>query len=170
MNDHNYSFRREEFEVRGITYDDTREWLLYKHYAHRMPSISFAYGLYRDNTLVGVCTYGYPATGAIAVGAFGGKYAEFLFELNRLCVNDDLPLNALSFFVGQTFKLLPKPCILVSYADSGQNHHGYIYQATNWVYTGLTKPHNDTILIGDEHRHPRHTTDRYGGGRSEVRI
>jgi hypothetical protein len=26
---------------------------------------------------------------------------------------------------------------LISYADAGKNHHGYIYQATNWIYTGL---------------------------------
>ena len=25
---------------------------------------------------------------------------------------------------------------LVSYADSNYNHHGYVYQATNWLYTG----------------------------------
>ena len=28
---------------------------------------------------------------------------------------------------------------MVSYADSGMNHCGYIYQATNWIYTGATK-------------------------------
>ena len=27
--------------------------------------------------------------------------------------------------------------LVVSYADADQNHHGGIYQATNWVYTGL---------------------------------
>lgn len=28
--------------------------------------------------------------------------------------------------------------IVVSYADTSQNHHGYIYQATNWIYTGMS--------------------------------
>lgn len=27
--------------------------------------------------------------------------------------------------------------LIVSYADADQNHHGGIYQATNWIYTGL---------------------------------
>jgi hypothetical protein len=27
--------------------------------------------------------------------------------------------------------------LIVSYADADQNHHGCIYQATNWIYTGL---------------------------------
>jgi len=30
--------------------------------------------------------------------------------------------------------------VLVSYADSMQSHHGGIYQAGNWVYTGDTSP------------------------------
>ena len=31
----------------------------------------------------------------------------------------------------------PKLKLVVSYADADQNHHGGIYQATNWIYTGL---------------------------------
>lgn len=39
-------------EVRPITYDDTKPFLLKKHYAHRMPSISYAYGLFIDGVLL----------------------------------------------------------------------------------------------------------------------
>ena len=64
-----------------------------------------------------------------------------------------MPKNTLSFFVAKCLKLLP-PLILVSYADTAQNHHGYIYQATNWIYTGATKPRTD---IGSEDgTHSRH--------------
>ena len=28
----------------------------------------------------------------------------------------------------------------MSYADPNNNHHGYIYQATNWLYTGESTP------------------------------
>ena len=37
----------------------------------------------------------------------------------------------------ENYIMLPKPLSLISYADEGKNHHGYIYQATNWIYTGL---------------------------------
>lgn len=30
--------------------------------------------------------------------------------------------------------------MVVSYADPAQNHHGGIYQATNWLYVGTTQP------------------------------
>ena len=46
--------------------------------------------------------------------------------------------NEASYLVGNSFKLLPKPSIIVSYADTNQNHSGYIYQATNFIYTGLS--------------------------------
>jgi len=60
-------------------------------------------------------------------------------ELNRLIINDDVDKNTLSFFVSQSLNMLPKPMVVISYADSGQGHNGYIYQATNWIYTGLGK-------------------------------
>jgi hypothetical protein len=50
-------------------------------------------------------------------------------------------------------KLLPKPMILVSYADANQSHHGYIYQATNWIYTGLSSKENKVFVNGKlQHR------------------
>lgn len=129
---------KDDFQVRSIPPDQTHEWLLKKHYAKRVPAIIHSFGLY-DNSLMlqGVCTYGTPPRMYNnGYGIFGGNLEIQTFELNRLCVNDGLPKNVLSFFVSQTFPLLPKPCCLVSYADSNHGHHGYIYQATNWLYTG----------------------------------
>lgn len=49
--------------------------------------------------------------------------------------------------------------ILISYADEGANHHGYIYQATNWFYLGKTKSRTDKYTPGN--RHSRHYDDKY---------
>lgn len=134
----------------------TREWLLYKHYAKRIPSISYAFGLYDSNVLNGVCTIGKPASHSLCVGVCGEQNSAYVYELNRLCVNEDLPANSLSFFLGQVLKQLPD-LILVSYADTAQNHNGYIYQATNWIYTGATKERTD---IGSEDgTHSRHYSE-----------
>ena len=57
-------------------------------------------------------------------------------DLNRLCVNEGLKKNVLSFFVSQCLKILKKNVVIVSYADPNNGHNGYIYQATNWIYTG----------------------------------
>ena len=34
--------------------------------------------------------------------------------------------------------MLEKPCAVISYADEGMSHFGYIYQACNFIYTGTT--------------------------------
>lgn len=49
--------------------------------------------------------------------------------------------------------MLPNNTFVVSYADTAWSHVGYIYQATNFFYTGATKERTDTYA-GDAH--PRH--------------
>ena len=71
--------------------------------------------------------------------------------------------------VGRSLKLLPRPSIVVSYADQGQGHIGYVYQATNFIYTGLSAKFKDPMVKGMEHKH--HTTigDEGRGHKSRVR-
>jgi len=129
---------KDTFQVRTVKPFECKDWLLGKHYAKRMPSISYAYGLYQDSVLVGVMTIGKPASPAPCVGVCGRSNAKYVYELNRLVVNDGLRKNVLSFFVAGSLKMIPNDLILLSYADTSKGHHGYIYQATNWVYTGLS--------------------------------
>jgi hypothetical protein len=149
------------YEVKPIDYQDCKEWFLKKHYAKRIPSISYCFGLYDNYDLIGVCSIGKPASPNLCIGVCGVDEAEYVYELNRLIVNDGLPKNTLSFFVSRVIKNLPQ-MILVSYADTKQGHNGYIYQATNFIYTGATKERTD---IGSEDgKHSRHyksgVTDR----------
>ena len=151
------------FSIQSVGYHETKEWLLHKHYAHRIPSISYAFGLYSDNVLVGICTFGIPASPSLVNGAFGGQYVDIFYELNRLVVNENLPRNALSFFVGGCLRMLPSPLIVVSYSDTSMHHHGYIYQATNFIYTGLSSAHSEYKLADIDNKHSRHLFDLYGG-------
>tara|TARA_R110001592_G_scaffold14653_1_gene65318 strand:- start:11713 stop:12351 length:639 start_codon:yes stop_codon:yes gene_type:complete len=151
---------KKNFYVLKIDSYQTYDWLKKKHYAKRIPSISFAFGLYdKNNILQGVCTVGKPASPSLCDGVCGKENSKYVFELNRLCANDGLPKNTLSFFVSQILKKLP-PLIIVSYADKGQNHNGYIYQATNWIYTGASKERTDIgIEDGTHSRHYSKNTD-----------
>jgi hypothetical protein len=137
-------------EVKSIKNYECKEWLLNKHYAKRMCSISYAFGLYIDNILNGVCTFGKPASNSLCVGVCGKNNSRYVYELNRLITNDNLIKNSLSFFVSQCLKTLP-PLIIVSYADTLYNHNGYIYQATNWIYTGKTKERTDIGTTNNSH-------------------
>lgn len=134
--------------VRSINSFQCKEWLLYKHYARRMPPIEYSFGLFIDNILNGVVTYGTPASSNLR-----NQFKSKLLELNRLCVNDNLEKNMLSWFVSKSLKMLPKPLVVVSYADTQYGHHGYIYQALNFIYTGLSAKRTDWRIKGLEHLH-----------------
>ena len=148
---------KEKVTIRECQYNDVYAWLKHKHYAKRIPSMSYAFGLYENNILNGVCTYGKPASHSLCKGVCGTENSDLVYELNRLCVNDGLNRNTLSYFLAKTLKMLPRPKIIVSYADTAQNHIGYIYQATNWIYTGLTTKRKDRYDSENSNKHSRHT-------------
>jgi len=138
-------------EVKQITYQEAKPWILKKHYAKRIPSISYVFGLYIEDKLSGVCSFGYPPNYNYNNGKCIFYTLQILtLELNRLIINDGLPKNTLSQFVANSLKLLPSPSVIVSYADPNNGHHGYIYQATNWIYTGPSTPkHRYTFANGE---------------------
>ena len=74
------------YEVKTVTYEECKEWLLYKHYAKRMCSISYSFGLFDGLKCVGVCTFGKPASPFLCLGVCGKDYMDKVYELNRLVV------------------------------------------------------------------------------------
>ena len=149
-------------KVLPINNFEVEPWLLEKHYAKRMCPISFSFGLYDDEQLVGVVTYGVPASPFLCMGVCGIDNKDKVLELNRLCLNDGLK-NGASFLVSKSLQMLPKPTIVVSYADTAMGHVGYIYQASNFLFTGTTKERTD--MAGEDGKHSRHNL-----GNSENRI
>ena len=145
-------------KVLPIKTEETYPWLIEKHYAKRLPQIMFAFGLYVDNQIVGVVTYGIPPSPSLCTGICGQEYSDKVLELNRLCLMDNFR-NQSSFLIANSIKLLPKPTIVVSYADTEQGHVGYVYQATNFLYTGLTKHRIDWAIKGQEHKHSKTISD-----------
>lgn len=126
-----------------------------------MPSVSFSYGAFYEDELIGVVTIGKPASHSLCVGLAGTLYKDKVYELNRLYVLDGYPDNLESKLIGYALRnLKPLNLILVSYADVGMGHVGYVYQATNWMYTGETKKRTD-IYTG---KHSRHYTEDQAKG------
>lgn len=148
-------------KVKSIKPEQTHDWLINKHYAKRIPSISWAFGFFRGGILSGVCTFGTPASSTLLRGVCGDNWAENVIELNRLVINN-ANKNEASFFVSKSISMLPKPKIIVSYADTDMNHVGTVYQACNFIYTGLSSKFKDPKIKGLEHQH--HAT--YANGMS----
>ena len=154
-------------DVISIPNNQAKQWLLKRHYAKRMCPISYAFGAYREHDLIGVVTYGTPMSATLRVGICGEYWQDCVLELNRLCCENTK--NIASLLVGRSLQMLPKPTIVVSYADIGQGHVGYIYQATNFVYTGLSANRTDLVVKGLEHMHNSTVQDKFRGqtGRRE---
>ena len=145
---------KDKYIVKSIDSYLCKDWLLNKHYAKRLCSISYSFGLFDNNILIGILTIGKPASNQLCIGVCGIEYSKYVYELNRLCINENVEKNVLSFFLSKSLKLIKENMILVSYADTKMNHTGYIYQATNWLYTGKTKERTD---IGfEDGKHSRH--------------
>jgi hypothetical protein len=85
--------------------------------------------------------------------------------LTRLWLSDQLPANNESRVLGIVLRSLRQHTaikFLVTYADPAQGHIGIIYQATGWLYTGLSEamPLYD---VGDgKLRHSRSLSHAYG--------
>lgn len=55
--------------------------------------------------------------------------------------------------MSRALKGLPRGTFVVSYADTAWSHVGYVYQACNFLYTGLSAKRVDTYQ--PEGKHPR---------------
>lgn len=138
--------------------EETYPWILTKHYAKRVPQIAFAFGLYDDGNLMGIVTYGMPASPFLCIGVCGPENRHNVIELNRLCLQNNKK-NEASFLIANSLKQLPKPKVVVSYADTAMGHTGYVYQACNFLFTGTTKERTDMASASGGHsRH--HSGDR----------
>lgn len=147
--------------MKEIDYKTAIDFLLPLHYSGRKPTITYAFGYYENEELKAVCTFGKPASNSLCIGVCGKELSSKVYELNRLCVNGNINIQ-LSKFVSWCLRQLKKyDLIIVSYADTQMNHCGYIYQATNWFYTGKTKRRTDKYVEGN--KHSRH----YDKGASE---
>ncbi len=147
--------------VKRITRADCAPFILGIHYAKRWPSITYAFGLFDSEELVGVVTYGTPASAPLRRGIAGDQYKGMVLELNRLCLKYNRK-NEASMLVGASLRMLPES-IVISFADIEQGHKGLVYQAANFHYCGLSAKRTDWKVKGKEHLHGQTIADEFRG-------
>jgi hypothetical protein len=156
---------KEDYYIKEVDKKEAITLIIKYHYLHRRCSCSFGFGLYERVTdrLIGVITYGKPASDFVCKGICGIEEKENVIELTRLWIEDGTPKNVESFLIGNTIKMIPNE-IIVSYSEIAMGHLGIVYQATNWLYTGLTHTQIDWVLKGDtSKKHNRHYWEKFGG-------
>jgi hypothetical protein len=153
-----------DYEIERITGKRANQLTIANHYLGRQASTMFAFGLFDGLELIGTIIYGKPASPSLCKGVCGPEESPQVIELTRLWIADGTPKNTESYLIGRTLKMLPKEHdIIVSYAEIGAGHVGTVYQATNWIYTGLSDRHVEWRLDGEIGQHTRHLFDEHGG-------
>ena len=167
---------KELYKIKQIDYKTAMDLVIKNHYLHRRAPCSLAFGLFEETEhnsdlfnserIVGVVVYGVSCSSTLLRGVCGESEKSNVYELTRLWTEDNTPKNTESYLIGNTIKLLDKE-IIVSFAEIQQGHLGIVYQATNFMYCGLSAKFKDPKVKGLEHQH--HATYANGMTMSEIK-
>jgi hypothetical protein len=151
----------ERWTTRIIDTPSAKRWLNAYHYlggTHAM----WSFGVFAPD-LIAVVSIGQPANRLGVAGKFGLSGWPGNHEITRVGVHPDAPTNTASRAVALVCREYAKRGHdwAFSYADTGQGHHGGIYQALNAVYVGLSPARAAWVLDG-EPTHIRTLANRYG--------
>jgi hypothetical protein len=118
----------------------TKQVLEYNHYLHSLPgSTKLTFGIFNSNKLAGSLALGVGPNNAHSL--VEGATPDDCLTLTRLWLSDELPPNSESRVISLVTRSLRKHTsvkFILTYADPSWNHVGIIYQASGWLYTGLS--------------------------------
>lgn len=167
---------KDRYKIKRIDYKTAMDIVIKNHYLHRQSPCSMAFGLFEEcninrnlfdtDRIIGVIVYGVSCSSTLLRGICGDEEQNNVYELTRLWIEDGTPKNTESYLIGNTLKLLDKE-IIVSFAEIQQGHLGIVYQATNFLYCGLSAKFMDPKVKGLEHQH--HATYAHGMTMDQVR-
>ena len=126
------------------------------HYSHRSPSNIQFVGTFHQpcGQVVAAVFFSIPPT----------RWRERVFELSRLVRHED-HRPSLSQLISLAVRAIQRDRLidlLVSYADAAAGHHGGIYQACSWHYTGQRSPSMDGLVINGQFVPGRSCNSTYG--------
>lgn len=154
--------------IRPATAKEVRFSCLRYHYAHSVPCVTDAYSVFDDDDgdFCGCVCFGPGANNHIG-SPYGLAFGQII-ELERVALNGRQGHGHTSQAVMGAVRALrrdnPLLRLIVSYADRDQGHIGKIYQATNWLFVGMTKQSSwiGKIVVDGKAMHLRSCSAKYG--------
>jgi hypothetical protein len=132
-------------EIVKVTCDEVEEFCERFHYSHTKGSALWRWGLSSNGILIGVVAYNLP-TRTTCESLFGKAGRFHVWHMGRLAMADDAPRNSESRLIAGSLREIQTGYQdvwgVVTYAASDVGHIGYVYQATNAIYTGKSTVHN----------------------------
>lgn len=133
--------RLNDITVTRCSVKTIRRAIVTGHYSGVMPDAcqdAFAAWNHLDG-LIGAVAYGPGGNNKTFSAIWKEATTKNARELIRLWVHPNAPKNTASLIVARSLKLLPKEVsMIVTFADSGQEHVGTVYQALNFYYLGMS--------------------------------
>lgn len=133
------------------------------HYTGKMPNSGVKIGVWEDGHFAGVILFGVGAGAATNGEKYGLRRAHDVAELQRVALKPGhkTPVSrCVAIAIRMLRRQSPNLRLLISFADTGQGHHGGIYQAGNWIYAGLTESDRAYVV----HGRPRHAKTIHSRG------
>ena len=153
-----------ELQVCPIPQQVAKQVIVAHHYIHSFPGgTAIAFGVFDAERLMGVATLGVGPTNGFRL--VDGATRNDCLTLSRMWLEDELPKNSESRVLGMIIRSLTRHTtvkFLLAYSDPSQGHLGVIYQATNWLYTGLSDAMPLYDLGDGVARHSRSLGQTYG--------
>jgi len=147
-------------EIRRVNYDTAKQIILDYEWLGSMGNTEISYGIFWGLHLGGVVCFGKTTGPHLARGVCGPEYEKKTCQLSRGACVWWSPPNTASRLIGGALRLLEKDTdyrIVVAFADPRAREIGTIYQATNWLYTGLSKRRTEIGVEGRALREDFHS-------------
>tara|TARA_Y100000114_G_scaffold122380_1_gene117694 strand:- start:918 stop:1571 length:654 start_codon:yes stop_codon:yes gene_type:complete len=134
------------------------------HYSRRMPIGKLAkIGVFENDKFIGCVIYGRGASPKVLSKEANLDCNSEFVELVRVAL--DKHENPVTKIISISIKLLkrknPNLKAIVSFADTKQGHLGKIYQAGNWIYTGLGSVGSNSYFVFGKETHQRTIGQNY---------
>lgn len=153
-----------DLELREVSSDLAKRYIIKYHYSHICNQVVLAVGHYFKDELVNLICFNYP-TGRLQCQEVieGGSNANVM-ELSRMISLEPKPKNCETYCISRALRYLKKKMpnieVVISYADNEMGHHGYCYQACNFIYYGESVAH-DIVHIDGKRVHTRTIFNQY---------
>ncbi len=152
-----------EHVIRKVSFFTALRWVAQYHYLGTMPAHAIPYGWFAPD-MKAIVVFGQPSNAHGVAKKYGLEAFPGNIEIIRVAVHPDAPRNSASQVVAaacDTFHADTGLAWVFSYADTGQGHHGGIYQALGALYVGVSTGRPGFLMDG-EPIHPRTVVSKFG--------
>jgi hypothetical protein len=128
-----------DMTVGPVSAADVREFARRYHYSGSADNAMWRWGLWHGPVLLGVVSYNLP-TRRTCASVFGDDHHKRVWHMTRLAMAESAPRNSESRLIGGSLRAIarehPGVWAVITFAAGSAGHTGYVYQATNAIYTG----------------------------------